>query len=87
MDTILHDPRTITPNLVIDYDVIDETYERFLQNFPGGLIYYAVKALVLVLQRHPIPKRTEIIADMQLACWLSTAENAFLHKLEPGRKQ
>lgn len=44
MDTILHDPRTITPNLVIDYDVIDQTYQRFLENFPGGLIYYAVKA-------------------------------------------
>jgi ornithine decarboxylase len=44
MDTVLHDPCTITPNLVIDYSIIDNTYDRFVQNFPGGLVYYALKA-------------------------------------------
>ena len=44
MDTVLHDSLTITPNLILDFDVIDHTYDRFLQAFPGGQVYYAVKA-------------------------------------------
>ena len=44
MDAVLHDSHTITPNLVIDFDIIDHTYDRFLEAFPDGKIYYAVKA-------------------------------------------
>jgi len=52
MDTVLQDSCTSTPNLVLDFDQIDQTYDRFVDNFPGGLIYYAVKANAnpLVLQ-------------------------------------
>lgn len=44
MDTILRDSYTITPNLVLDFDIIDQTYTRFLHAFPGGEVFYAVKA-------------------------------------------
>jgi ornithine decarboxylase len=44
LDTVLQDPLTITPTLVLDYDIIDNTYDRFIDAFPGGLIYYAMKA-------------------------------------------
>lgn len=44
LDTILHDTLTTTPSLVLDFDIINRTYDRFLDAFPGGLIYYALKA-------------------------------------------
>ena len=44
LDTILHDIFTTTPSLILDFEVINRTYNRFLDSFPGGLIYYAVKA-------------------------------------------
>jgi ornithine decarboxylase len=44
MDTILHNPETQTPALVIDFAQIQETYDRFLAAFPGGQIFYAMKA-------------------------------------------
>lgn len=44
MDTVLQDPLTGTPTLVLDFDIIDRTYDRFLDAFPGGLVYYAMKA-------------------------------------------
>ncbi|MBZ0289626.1 MAG: type III PLP-dependent enzyme [Anaerolineae bacterium] len=44
MDTILHDSLTVTPNLILDFDLIDQTYDRFINAFPSGDVYYAVKA-------------------------------------------
>jgi ornithine decarboxylase len=44
MDTVLHDSYTVTPNLVIDFSIIDQTYDRFVKAFPGGKVFYAVKA-------------------------------------------
>ena len=44
MDTVLNDSFTITPSLVIDFDIIRATYNRFEQAFPGAHIDYAVKA-------------------------------------------
>src|SRR5688572_5130545 len=44
MDTILHNPTTQTPALVLDFNQIQETYNRFLAAFPGAEIYYAMKA-------------------------------------------
>lgn len=44
MDTVLHDTLTATPSLILDFDIIRNTYDRFLKAFPGGTIYYAMKA-------------------------------------------
>lgn len=44
MDALLRDPRTPTPTLVLDFDIINQTYDRFIEAFPGGSIFYAVKA-------------------------------------------
>lgn len=57
LDTILHDSLTPTPSLVLDFEHIHHTYNRFLTSFPNGLVYYAVKAnanphiLQLVVER------------------------------------
>src|SRR6266550_1061568 len=39
----------------------------------------AKKAFVLALQRNPVPQRAEIISQMHVAGWLSTAEDSFSH--------
>lgn len=44
MDTILHDSYTVTPSLILDYEVIRNTYHRFEAAFPGAVIDYAMKA-------------------------------------------
>jgi ornithine decarboxylase len=44
LDDFLSDPALSTPTLAIDFDIINTTYRRFLSNFTGGLVYYAVKA-------------------------------------------
>lgn len=44
LDAILHDPLTITPSLILDFNQISRTYDQFLQEFPGGEVFYAVKA-------------------------------------------
>lgn len=44
MDAVLHDSLTVTPNLVIDFAIIEQTYHRFLNAFPAGKVFYAVKA-------------------------------------------
>lgn len=44
MDTVLHDSETATPSLVLDFEKIAHTYQRFVDSFPGGEIFYAVKA-------------------------------------------
>lgn len=44
MDTVLRDPNTVTPALVLDFENISQTYDRFTDAFPNGLVFYAVKA-------------------------------------------
>ncbi len=44
MDTVLHDSETATPSLVLDFEKIAHTYQRFVESFPGAEIFYAVKA-------------------------------------------
>lgn len=44
LDTVLYDPFTPTPTLVLDFDIIAQTYGRFLDAFPGAQVYYAMKA-------------------------------------------
>ncbi len=44
MDTILHDSYTVTPSLIIDFEIIRDTYQRFATAFPNAHIDYAMKA-------------------------------------------
>ena len=44
MDTILHDSYTVTPSLILDFEVIRDTFHRFTAAFPGAAIDYAMKA-------------------------------------------
>ncbi len=44
LDMVLTDPFTLTPTLVLDFDIIAQTYDRFLDAFPGAQVYYAMKA-------------------------------------------
>jgi ornithine decarboxylase len=44
LDTVLYNPLTTTPSLVLDFDTIATTYDRFTDAFPGGQIFYAMKA-------------------------------------------
>src|SRR3954452_13692634 len=44
MDTILHDSYTVTPSLILDFEVIRSTFHRFTAAFPGAVIDYAMKA-------------------------------------------
>lgn len=44
MDTLLHDTYTVTPSLILDFDVIRSTFHRFSAAFPGAIIDYAMKA-------------------------------------------
>lgn len=43
-DSVLRAPETVTPSLVMNFNTISATYDRFLKAFPGGDIFYAVKA-------------------------------------------
>ncbi|MEP7293452.1 MAG: hypothetical protein ABI835_16830, partial [Chloroflexota bacterium] len=44
MDTLLHDSYTVTPSLILDFEIIRKTYSRFTNAFPGAVIDYAMKA-------------------------------------------
>lgn len=44
LDTILHDTLTTTPALIVDFDIIRQTYDRFAAAFPNAHIDYAMKA-------------------------------------------
>ena len=44
MDTILHDSYTVTPSLILDFEIIRDTFHRFTAAFPGAAIDYAMKA-------------------------------------------
>ncbi len=44
LDTTASDSTLPTPALILDYDIISETYHRFIDLFPGGRVYYAMKA-------------------------------------------
>jgi ornithine decarboxylase len=58
MDTILQDPTTVTPSLILDFDIIRDHYDRFINSFPGGQVFYAMKAnanqqvVQLVVDKH-----------------------------------
>jgi ornithine decarboxylase len=44
LDTALHDILTSTPALIVDFDIIRQTYDRFVKAFPNSHIAYAMKA-------------------------------------------
>ncbi|MDZ4763365.1 MAG: type III PLP-dependent enzyme [Chloroflexota bacterium] len=44
LDTILHDTLTTIPALIVDFDIIRHTYDRFAAAFPNAHIDYAMKA-------------------------------------------
>jgi ornithine decarboxylase len=44
MDSVLRDTRTVTPSLILDFNIIKQTYDRFLTAMPGSTVFYAVKA-------------------------------------------
>jgi ornithine decarboxylase len=44
MDTFLRDTHTTTPSLILDFEIIHQTYNQFLDNFPSGHVFYAMKA-------------------------------------------
>ncbi|NJL57579.1 hypothetical protein HC928_22460 [bacterium] len=44
LDIVLNDSLTPTPSLILDFETISTTYNRFVDLFPGGLVYYAMKA-------------------------------------------
>lgn len=44
VDTVLHDSQIPTPTLILDFHHISATYDRFIDAFPGGMVFYAVKA-------------------------------------------
>ncbi|MBZ0309713.1 MAG: type III PLP-dependent enzyme, partial [Anaerolineae bacterium] len=44
MDSVLRDTRTVTPSLILDFNTIRQTYDRFLTAMPGSTVFYAVKA-------------------------------------------
>ena len=58
MDTILQDPTTITPSLILDFNIIRDHFDRFVTAFPGGQVFYAMKAnanpqvVQLVVDKH-----------------------------------
>src|SRR5664279_1355641 len=43
-DTQLHDSYTVTPSLILDFEIIRDTFHRFTAAFPGAVIDYAMKA-------------------------------------------
>lgn len=97
VDAVLHNPQVITPALVLDYHPIDATYDRFLDAFPGGEIFYAVKAnanpdiLRLVVQRGgglEIASLAELelalqagATGAQIICSNPIKNPAFLHRM------
>lgn len=44
LDTVSNDPSLDTPTLILDFQQIAHTYDRFVQAFPGAHIDYAMKA-------------------------------------------
>jgi ornithine decarboxylase len=44
MDTVVRNPNMVTPSLVLDFENINQTYDRFVDSFPNGQVFYAVKA-------------------------------------------
>jgi ornithine decarboxylase len=44
LDTTASDSTVSTPTLILDYDIISETYDRFIDLYPNTMVYYAVKA-------------------------------------------
>ena len=44
MDTVISDSALNTPSLVLDFENINDTYTRFVEAFPNGQVFYAVKS-------------------------------------------
>ncbi|MEZ4670855.1 MAG: type III PLP-dependent enzyme [Anaerolineae bacterium] len=44
MDAVVRNPNLATPSLVLDFEQINQTYDRFVDSFPNGQVFYAVKA-------------------------------------------
>ena len=44
LDTAVRNPYLPTPGLVLDFESISQTYDRFLDCFPTGEVFYAMKA-------------------------------------------
>ncbi len=44
LESFSSDSAVSTPTLVLDFDIISETYNRFETLYNGGLVYYALKA-------------------------------------------
>ncbi len=44
LDTVVLDSTIPTPTLIVDFDVINDTYTRFMNAFPGAQVFYAMKA-------------------------------------------
>lgn len=42
-DTTVNNPKLVTPALMLDFEQISQTYDRFMDSFPGGEIFYAAK--------------------------------------------
>lgn len=57
MDTLLNDPQTITPSLLIDFNTIENTYNRFIESFPGAHVFYAMKS-------NANPQVIQLVADL-----------------------
>lgn len=57
MDTVLRDPDLMTPSLIIDFDHIHSTYDRFLQAMPAGQVFYAMKS-------NANPQIVQLVVDM-----------------------
>ena len=58
LDAAVRNPYLPTPGLVLDFESISQTYDRFLDCFPTGEVFYAMKAnshcdvIDLVVQKH-----------------------------------
>jgi ornithine decarboxylase len=57
MDTLLNDPQTITPSLLIDFNTIENTFNRFIESFPGAHVFYAMKS-------NANPQVIQLVADL-----------------------
>lgn len=41
---VCNDPFLSTPSLLLDFDIISASYDHFIDTFPGGTVYFAMKA-------------------------------------------
>ena len=61
---------------------VDTTSLQFVRVVVNGhcmQVNNAVDRVVVVLELHPVPKRTEVVAKMDIACRLNAREDLLLH--------